>query len=882
MTEQVKSSPRPPKKPLPRWVLWTLLGVLVGGGAVGIRLLLETLSQPNRRAAFSSFLMVPAYRDVASESLLAAVTRLAPPPPTYAQVSRSHAEWYRWPATSSYGPKANVWLATDEDQGIHRVSLTGTPDLISRNRFAQLFLAASVVPSLKMNESTFASGLFSMAFHSSCSKNEEVRKFETARSKLPKLFETVLKKPRGWQARFFSRYKQTLAKLEEKPAVQTFLKCQAEQSGLLRNLLQSARWLQAEHGLSTWYTIPANVLHLLRKHAKLQEEEQVKATLSWKKRLEDSKLSEGMMLLPLLHRRLRRTISFKIKKAVAKPKELARLIQMVLSEWSVGIREHLSQQRGALNADLVHIQRQVERCNTWKAQPRFRTTQVEVEEFCDPLGHCRTDNVPNMNRDSYCKYYLSELELVVNLKRKKLDALRRAVLSTSAKKKARLKEAVTRLIWDSMLRDVPLPGLQYQRAFHAWSSSVRSQVWFNIYQRLIALGITIPQLANSNLVFQVHSFDDQMVLKPYWVIDLKRSTMRWGHEDVLPLVKTAKLSSSYTGDITSTSGTKESFQALSSFSGTQTLYHRGELFSLLSAFWKKHIPLRLGLAPSSHTGRRSKQEDEYKEGKKQFLSFLKLRNLAKRIQLMKRPNTARLHWIAQSLTRGSDERKLLQRSLQAIAENQGTWTNSIRHGLSLSLLMAGNRILHHLLDTFQPYILSNTDSPGIRLIVSRVFYEQGRYQSSMAMFLKEQIPVGFYHPDLTWKISSNWLGKFENLDADRIMNTVVVKASASGPALQPVLVLQGVTRKMADDLVRAVKKAPLQTYNKEKVSDQILMLSVDLASTIKEVFEHLKHDKMQPLLLSDMVYSCQAPGTWLFRNVKPCDHTLFKPSKSDD
>ncbi|TNE50319.1 MAG: hypothetical protein EP343_08745 [Deltaproteobacteria bacterium] len=882
MTEQIQSAAPASKKPMPRWVLWLLLVVLVVGGAFGTRLLLETLSQPKRRAKLSNFAIIPAFQDVASQSLLAAVTRLAPPPPTYAKVARSHAEWYRWPAPSMYGSKANVWLATDEDQGIHRVNVTGTPDLVSRNRFAHLFLAASVVPSLRMNESTFASGLFSMSFHSSCSKNDEVREFEKQQKKLPSLFETVLKKPRGWQARFFSRYKRTLANLMEKNAVQTFLKCQAEQSGLLRNLLQSARWLQSENGLSASYSMPANILDLLRKDVKLQEDEQVKASLSWKKRLEDAKMPEGMMLLPLFHRRLRRTISFKIQRSIAHPKELRRLVQMVLSEWGVGIREHLFQQRGALNANLFHIQKQMEQCKAWKKQPRYRTTQVEVDEYCDPLGTCRSDNVPDMTRDSYCKFYLPELELVINQKRKKLDALERSLLRTSAKGKARLKEAVTRLIWDSMLRDVPLPGLQYQRAFKAWSSSVRSQVWFHMYQRLIALGISIPQIANSNLVFQVHSFNDQMVVKPHWVVDLKRSTMRWGREDVLPWVKTAKPSSSYTGDITRTSGTKESFKALSSFSGTQTLYYRGELFSLLSTFWKKNIPIRLGLAPTSHKGRRSKLEDEYNEGKKKFLSFLKFRNLAKRMQFTQKPNIARLHLIAQSLKRGSDERKSLQKSLQAIAENKGTWTNSIRHSLSLSLLKAGHRILHQVLESFQPFLLSNTDTPGIRLLVSRVFYEQGRYQTSLSMFLREQIPVGFYHPDLTWKISSNWSGEIENLDADRIMNTVVVKASSSGPAQQPVMVLQGMSRSMADDLVKAVKKAPLQTYDKEKVSEQILMLSVDLASSIKEVFEHLKRDQMQPLVLTDMVYSCQAPGSWLFRNVKRCEHPLFKPGKSDD
>lgn len=880
--ENVQLASQPMKRPLSKGLILAIVVCLVIGGGVGGWLFMEKASQPQRRAKLKQMTQALSVQQVTNKTFLDWVTRMAPSAPTFVKPARSFAEWYRWPLTSPYSPSGNLWTSKDSHQSIQQLLYTGTPDSKTRARITQLLLAAESLSSVDNKASILGAGMLRFVFKATCKKNKDVRRYETNLAKLDKLFETVLKKPKGWQARFFKRFKKNLRKRAKQGSVRKYLACQERQAGTLRKILRTVAWFQSEVGLMSSHTNNHAMLEKVRKHWTLQVNEQVQGKLNFAQQLQKQGVKEAVSLFPMLHRRLRRKLSFSLTASNYEGPEYGALVSMLLKEWRKGVANLLDQQKQSYQQQIANLSKKERKCKVWKKQRKFRKTLVYVDEFCSATGKCRDGNAPDMSRFSYCSLYLPELRATLESRAMDVTTLRTNLVNRMGQYEDKLKGAVRGLIWDAMLRNVPLPLARNQRAFLLWRDKVRSHVWFKLYQVIVNQGLTIPHISNPNLVFQVRKVGDALKIVPFWVVDLKRSTLQWGRDDVLPRLSSKKLPSTYTGDITRSSARKDSFDALTSIHGTQTLSFQGKLFSKLSTFWKKSIPLKLALAPSSGKGRRSKQEDDFEEGKKQFARYQKLRRLDIRLLTLKKPNVAKLHLVAQSLERGSEERKRFQKALQALTLSGSRWTETHRHSIAHALYLAEQKRLLKIIKMFSPYIVAKTDSPGIRLLVSRCLFELGRYRASLRLFLSKKVPVGFYHPELTWKISTNWKGPIENLLADRIQNTVVVKASSNGPAQQPVMVLQGMSREMAKDLVTAVNKAPLVTYKKEKISDQILMLPVRVSSRIKQVFAHQSRTENLPLLLKDMVYSCQSPGVWLFPKLQRCSHPLFQPKRSSE
>jgi Big-like domain-containing protein len=80
-------------------------------------------------------------------------------------------------------------------------------------------------------------------------------------------------------------------------------------------------------------------------------------------------------------------------------------------------------------------------------------------------------------------------------------------------------------MFDSMLREWDLPVLRSQRGFEEWVRQVRAEAWDAIADELSKRGIRTDLLRGENTVFAAQVVGGDVVIRPFQVVDLRRSVV---------------------------------------------------------------------------------------------------------------------------------------------------------------------------------------------------------------------------------------------------------------------------------------------------------------------------------------------------------------------
>lgn len=131
-------------------------------------------------------------------------------------------------------------------------------------------------------------------------------------------------------------------------------------------------------------------------------------------------------------------------------------------------------------------------------------------------------------RMTWKEYRDEQLPRLIKSYEKELDYLEKLMVDlghNSTSKNARIDELNHMTLIDAMLRNWDLPVGQSQEAFKAWRRQQRDPIWQTIRKNLQAQNIDPNSLTGSNLVFDINYNQTELVIKPYYVLDLKRSIL---------------------------------------------------------------------------------------------------------------------------------------------------------------------------------------------------------------------------------------------------------------------------------------------------------------------------------------------------------------------
>lgn len=863
------------------WIGLTVLGLL--GILVGYWFWSEHRGQQQRRARLSQLTMFQPFRSSSQRSLFDWFTKMAPAAPTFAVVQDRYATWYQQPSSSLYGGNVGIWVVQDPGQPPSHLFITGTSVAPIQQKLVRLLYTLSGLEAVESEHSFINDGAASLAFDLSCPTDSSADEYIAAQRKLSRLWNEILVTPKGWKIRFLSQFQQSIQELESKPGVQKYLRCRQKKQHAYARFFRGIQWLQETTGMMQIHTIPATLWKEVQKTWAQRLQERDQDTLSFAPRLKQAGIKQAVASFPLYHRQQQSAVSFRLPRADFYPKPLQQVVNLALQEWKQSIRAMLQQQLVFTQAKQTAMQQELTLCQQWKEESSYDKRKVSLQEFCDMDGACRSTQIPEMTRFAYCQFYVP-----IQVKRLQswLQDLRTWPQQVAQGEALQTAESwIESSIWDTMLRGISPSGFQYTRAMQAWSEQVRDHVWFSLYQNLVSRGLSAQMLHHSSLLFQVKREGKSIVISPIWVADLARSSWVWSRQDHTPQLKVDLLPSTEAGDVAPSQDPNKRFEVLQDPAGIQRLRNQGKLFETFSAFWTHHLPLKLSLGVAPTVGIRAQQTQALTEARRQFQWYRTLSKASESMNHSQSPAVSQVHLWIQSFPRNSPNRGPLSRVLQRVEEQGGRWQDPERLDAMLALTEEAQQTLRSIQQALATYERSRMDTPSLRLLMSRVHYEQGQFRKALDTLLYPKVALGFYHPDLTWKITSNdWTGKMGKIEADRILQTVVIKANSNGTYTQPILVVEGMPMKTAEDLVEAVGKAEPQPLSAEKASEQILALPVEVPSTPKQVFQQFDSTELFDMLLQDMIYTCHPPWKQAYPPWTSCQHPYFQPkaTKEDD
>jgi hypothetical protein len=145
---------------------------------------------------------------------------------------------------------------------------------------------------------------------------------------------------------------------------------------------------------------------------------------------------------------------------------------------------------------------------------------------------------------------------------------------------------------------------------------------------------------------------------------------------------------------------------------------------------------------------------------------------------------------------------------------------------------------------------------------ANLWFESGNYIKALDALIPMQVPIALYSPTLSWQtLPGDAVHKPVSVAARLEGSRVIFEATFAEQKKADVLVLDNLAPADAEALQKDFSENSEQMWSEVgKVSDQILLASVTLRPSLRELRDLLLSAKLRTLLVKSMVYGRNAPG----------------------
>lgn len=212
----------------------------------------------------------------------------------------------------------------------------------------------------------------------------------------------------------------------------------------------------------------------------------------------------------------------------------------------------------------------------------------------------------------------------------------------------------------------------------------------------------------------------------------------------------------------------------------------------------------------------------------------------------------------------------LKDSVGIVSEDTHIASRKLRALIAAQLQRSARNMLQKSQDLLAADSREKLDTPTLRLLKARLYFERGLYQKVLQTLCKPRTPLAFYRPSLRWKLlRSDWRGAVLGIQVKEENGLITVFAAPKGEP-QPFLQLSGLSSVDRRELFLQLKSLGALEHPTRKASEQLLMLPVLLPSRVLRTFQRIQQRDLAPAMIRDMVYTCRAPGLKLVHNIGEC------------
>ena len=175
------------------------------------------------------------------------------------------------------------------------------------------------------------------------------------------------------------------------------------------------------------------------------------------------------------------------------------------------------------NEQLVNANRSLETCTHLSRKELER--DVTLDRTCTDDGCFKSDKPETMKWRNYCARILPDNKDRIE---KRIEFTKRQIAEIEADKAqsgGKIDAMNLSTMIDSMLRDWALPVGRSQEAFDAWRRDERAPAWGSIRTGLRKQKVRPEVLKGEALLFQVSRDNEQLSVKPFRVVNLRRSVL---------------------------------------------------------------------------------------------------------------------------------------------------------------------------------------------------------------------------------------------------------------------------------------------------------------------------------------------------------------------
>lgn len=310
------------------------------------------------------------------------------------------------------------------------------------------------------------------------------------------------------------------------PVVKKYIQL-SQSVNVLDELVSEANKIRQESGLVETHKVPYQVITTIREQVQMSIKKNSRKLLTFENLLEEYDLDEAVVWIDIHRLTDGKTIDIRLPSSLLSRESFEKAKnenrnQVIVAMQGDAQRRLLFVQKGKRDAEF-------QRKKYYQMDAKVLDEIIVLNRCINILDgyeyDCPEGTETRMTRRQYRDNHLPQLIKDYEIQIKYLQDLQIDISDSEEEKSKRIDELNYTTLIDAMLRGWDLPVGRSQEAFRVWCNQERDKIWRYIHDALRLQQIDPTVISGSNMVFDIFYEKDELVIKPYLLLDLRRSIL---------------------------------------------------------------------------------------------------------------------------------------------------------------------------------------------------------------------------------------------------------------------------------------------------------------------------------------------------------------------